>query len=95
MVEAYGIKKWFVALYVDVPRCFYLSSNFGNSVGACDALVARHDRIDVVGYTKIDDALVFGSNNNLFGRYDLEALLVTTLHNCFATEVGEGLARKS
>jgi hypothetical protein len=72
-----------------------LSSNFGYSVGACDALIACHDRIDVVGHTKVDDALVFGGNNDLFGRYDLEALLVTTLHDGFATEVGERLARKS
>jgi hypothetical protein len=72
-----------------------LSSNFGNSVGASNALVASHDRVDVVSPTKIDDALVFGSNNDLRCRHCLEALLVTALHNRFATKIGECFAGKS
>jgi hypothetical protein len=72
-----------------------LGSNFGNSVGARDALIACHDHIDVVGYTKVDNALVFGSNNNLLGGHGLEALLVTTLYDCFATKIGKCLAQKS
>jgi hypothetical protein len=72
-----------------------LSCYFGNSIGACKALIACHCHVDVVRCTKVDNALVFGCNNYLRCWHSLEALLKATLQDSFATEVGECLARKS
>jgi hypothetical protein len=72
-----------------------LGSNFGYSVGARDALIACHGHIDVVGNTKVHDALIFGCNDYLCCRNCFEALLITSLHDCFAAKIGKRLARKS
>jgi hypothetical protein len=58
-------------------------------------LITCHYHVDVVRYTKVDNAFVFGCNNYLRCGHSLEALLVATLHDGFAAEVGERLARKS
>jgi hypothetical protein len=72
-----------------------LSRYFGNSVGASKTLITCHCHVDIVRCTKVDNALVFGCNDNLLCRDSLEALLKATLHDGFAAEVGERLARKS
>ena len=67
--EASGVEKWFVALHVDVPLCWAQSGNFGNAVGAGEAIVAGENHVDVVGCAEVDNAIVFGSNNDVVGGY--------------------------
>ena len=54
------VEEGFVALHIDVPLGWAFGGNFGNAVGASEAVIAGEHHVDVVGLTEVDDALVFG-----------------------------------
>jgi hypothetical protein len=80
-------------LHIDVPLGWAFGGNFGNAVGAGEAVVAGQHHVDVVGLTEVDDALIFGCYNYLLCGDCEQALLVTALNDSLASKLSKCLAQ--